>query len=77
MNQDELLKKYKGVLEADAKKYTIKSKENYNYWFYEGSFILLEAYNKNPFIASGEVIKALNIGLRNSYRKELEARKKR
>ena len=71
MERYELLEKYRKILEANAKRVCRKRKGSKDYWFNEGYLILLEAYRENPSITSGELIKAFNIGLRDSDRKEL------
>lgn len=70
MENDEVLLKYQDILQKNAKKYSRKSRESTIYWFNEGYFILLNVLHKNPLITSEEIIKTLNIELRNSYRKE-------
>ena len=71
MEEYELLEKYRKILEANAKRISRKRKGGKDYWFNEGYLVLLETYRENPSITSGELIKAFNIGIRDSDRKEL------
>ena len=79
MKQDELLEKYRKILEVNAERLSRKRRGDkdywkdywFDYWFNEGYLALLETYHKNPSITSEGLISAFNKGLRNSDRKEL------
>jgi len=75
MKQGELLEKYKKILEANAKRLSWKRNDSKDYWFNECYLVLLEAYRENPSITSDELIKAFNIGIRDSDRRELRWKK--